>query len=1115
MHNFTFSLSPKGNKRLSQIFLVMKLTTLGIILCVMQVSAASFAQRITLNAKNISYEKLFKSIEQQSGYTFVYDPDLLRILPNINVEISEASITEVMNKFLFNKPLDYKIVDNTIVIRPKENLGTSKQPLPIYLAGTVNDQHGQPMPGVTVKVKGTNLVWVTNEKGEFKVVLASADVIMQFSFIGYLTQEIPVGQLKSPFVITLKEDIGKLDEIQVIAYGQTSRKLNTGDQTTVTAKEIQNYPVGNVLSVLQGTVPGMVISQSTGQSGSTYKVVIRGQNGLGNTSTDPLYIIDGIPYQGGSYSSQKTNYLGSNGKAYDALSFINPLDIESINVLKDADATAIYGSRGANGVILITTKKGKAGNTKIDANVYSGISKAVTAPQFLNTQQYLQMRREGRKNDNQTTFGPTEYDLNGTWDTTRYTNWPKLFLGAKGHVTNAQVSLSGGNNNTNYLVSGNYRNVTNIQQLIGGGDQTSSLHFNLNSGSSDGRFNITFTGGYTYDNNTIPSADLSSSANLAPDAPALYNADGSLNFQNNTFSNPLLSSKLLAKTAVSNLTSSMVLSYLLAKGLRLQTTLGYNKQSLNEFLGNTMASILPLYVTTYGFRGSSNFSYDNKTFWSLEPQLNYSTQISRGTLEVTGGASLQKQVLDAMQLQATGYNTDLLLNNIAAGTGIAAVGQGYNAYAYKYSAIFGRVNYNWDNKYLLNVSGRYDGSSKFGQDRQFHLFYAAGAAWLFSSENLVKKALPFLSFGKLRASYGETGNDQIPPYQYLANFGVVTSVNSYQGVPGLLPSNLPNAYLSWETTRKLNFGLELQFFNGRIGIESNYFINRTDNTLASVPLSSTTGFPSILQNIAAKVQNKGFDITLNTTNVQGRDFSWSSSFTFSRQRNALLSYPNATPAITQFLNNDVGSFFTNRYAGVNPQTGLYQFYDKDGNIVANPSYSGSDMVHLINTNPDYFGTMSNTFSYKGFSLNVLFRGIKQIGQSTFGQVLASGFLVPGYPGINYPTAVLDHWQKAGDVATYGKYGSTFGTTLLNSIQINRNVDAYYADASYIRLQNASLGYQLPKQISGKLHVKNLKVYVLGENLATISKYGFVDPETQNYLKIPPLRTITFGLQATL
>jgi TonB-linked SusC/RagA family outer membrane protein len=1111
MQNFTLSPFLNYKKGLHKFFLVMRLTTLGILFCIMQVSAATFAQRITLKAKNISYEKLFKTIEQQSGYTFVYDPDVLRTFPNFNIEINDANITEVMDKSLANKPLNYKVIDNTIVVRLKE-ASTQRSGL-IYISGKITGQNGIPLQGVTVKVKGSTIItgWVTNAEGKFNALVTSKDVVLVFSYVGYRTQEVRIEDIKSPFTIQLKEDISKLDEIQVIAYGQTTKRFNVGDQTTVTAAEIEKYPVGNALSVLQGTVPGMVISQSTGQAGSTYNVVIRGQNGL-TTSSAPLYVIDGIPYNGGGYSSQKSNYLGSNGQAYDALSLINPLDIESINVLKDADATSIYGSRGANGVILITTKKGKAGDTRIDVNVFSGISQAIATPQLLNTQQYLQMRREAKKNDNAAIL-PTDYDINGAWDTTRYTDWPKMFLKGTGYNTNAQASISGGGNNVSYLISGNFRRSTNVQQLIGGSDQTSSLHFNLNSTSSNNKFNIQFTGGYTYDFNNIPSADLTSSANLAPDAPVLYNADGSLNFQNNTFGNPLISAKTLARTSLTNLTSSLVASYLLAKGLKAQATVGYNKQSLNEFLANPLASILPTSIAL-GVKGSANYSWNNKSFWSIEPQLEYNHNISKGTLDILVGGSIQKQMLDATQLQALGYNNDLLINNIAAGSSVVALGQGYNAYNYKYSAIYGRANYNWEGKYIVDLSGRYDGSSKFGQSRQFHFFYATGAGWVFSSENFIKNAIPFLSFGKIKGSYGTSGNDQIGTYLYLENFSAVTSTNPYQGVPGITPTNLPNPYLSWETTAKANIGIELQFLKGRIGLQGNFFRNRTTDVLSSVPLSSTTGFTFITQNIDAKVQNKGFDITLSTTNIQSESFVWTTSFMISRQRNKLLAFPNATGLALQEINQSVGTFSVNRYAGVDPQTGLYQFYDKDGKIVSAPSSSGSDQTKLINTDPGYFGSVSNTISFKGFSLSFLFRGIKQTGRSAFGQILSTSFL-PGLPNTNYPTAILDHWQKPGDVAKFGKFGSTFGTTVFNALNVNRNVDAYYSDASYIRLQNASLSYQFNNEIARKCHLRNLKVYALGENLATISSYNFSDPETQSYLKMSPLRTITFGIQASL
>jgi TonB-linked SusC/RagA family outer membrane protein len=1113
MYFSTSCLQRITHTRLKKLLLVMKLTTLLIFIGFMQVNAAVYGQRININASNISIETLFKQIEKQSGYSFFYKANALKNMPRINVEIDNATIDEVLEKCFKNKPLDYLIVDKSIVVKRKDLPAVVLQNN-VLISGKVVDETGHPLPGVSIKLKNAQNVWLTNQQGLFTgVIVDPADnAALQITYVGYITQEILVKNLKIGVTITMKPDVGQLDEIQVIGYGQTTKRFNTGDQTTVTAKQIENYPVGNVLSVLQGTVPGMVVTQASGQAGATYSVVIRGQNGL-TTSTDPLYVVDGVPFNGGAFSSQKNNYLGSTSRAYDALSLINPLDIESVNVLKDADATAIYGSRGANGVILITTKKGKSGDAKIDVNVFSGFSEEAKLPQLLNTQQYLTLRHEAKKNDN-AAIGPNDYDLNGTWDTTRYTNYPQLFLGGQGHNTNAQVSISGGAPNISYLVSGNFRRQTNVQELIGGREQVSSLHFSLNSSSSNKRFNMAFSGGYTNSDNNIPNADLSSSAfTMAPNSPELYRPDGSLNFENNTFINPLLSSKTIARTALTNFNSSLQLSYQLLKGLTAQATMGYNKQSNTEFLANTIASILPSSVAL-GAKASANYTYNNRSYWSVEPQLNYTRTDGKGLLGLTFGGSLQKQMTDATQLQANGYTSDLLINNLAAGTSVTPLGQGYAAYNYKYAAFFGRANYNWDNKYIVNVSGRYDGSSRFGQDRQFHTFYAAGGAWLFSSENLVKRVAPFLSFGKLKVSYGETGNDQIGNYLYLQNFAPVTSSNAYQSTPGLIPTNLPNPYLTWETTRKLNFGSELQFLNGRIGIDGNYFINKTVNILSAVPLSSTTGFPNIQQNIPAKIQNKGFDITLNTVNVRSGDFTWTTNLTFSRQRNKLLAFPNAaSSAYQQLLDQSVNSFFVNRYAGVNQQTGLYQFYDRNGAIVSAPASNSSDQVKLINLNPDYFGSMANTFTYKGFSLNVLFRGIKQLGQSPFGQIVSATF--PGFSNNNVPVQLLDRWRQPGDVATYQKATSSFSPALLSKLNINRNLDAYYSDASYIRLQNASLGYQFPTQLATRLHLRSLKVYALGENLATISKYKFADPEVQNYLRLSPLRTITFGIQASL
>ena len=1105
----TFCQSHNKFKRLKKLFLVMKLTTLLIILGCLHLSAAVYSQNIKLSEKSISLENAFSKIQKQSGYTFFYKIELIKDIPEISIDINHATIEQALDKCLKDLPLSYFIVGKIVVIKPRDEQAPSSSAIENkIIAGKITDEHNNPMLGVTVSVKEFKRATVSNEKGEYIITAATENTLI-FSFIGYKTQEIKVGDQAvkigdfTRINVVMKEDISQLDQIQIVAYGTTTKRLNTGDQTTVTAKQIENYPVANVLDVLQGSVPGLFITKSSGNPGATYDVNIRGRNGI-NTGTSPLYVIDGVPYQGGSYTSQNTTLSNHLQTGYDALSFINPQDIESINVLKDADATAIYGSRAANGVILITTKKGKPGATKVDVNVSSGISKVTRFPNFLNTQQYLQMRKEAKANDKSAVL-PSDYDLNGTWDTTRYTNWSKLLLDGTGHTTNAQATISGGNSNTQYLISGNYRDQTNVQSLIGGGDQTGSLHFNLNNTSTDNKFYVALTGGYMYDHNTIPAVDLTSSlASLPPDAPSLFNSDGTLNFQNNTFSNPLIVRNLLATTTANNLMSSLLLSYKLLKNLELKATLGYNRQELNEFLGTPTTSFLPSQNVTSGF---SNFTKDINSTWSIEPQIDYKAKLSKGLLNVTVGSSLQKQTTEINPLIAKGYSSNLLLSDITAGTSITPGINGYGYSNYKFDAIFGRVNYNWDNKYIINATGRYDGSSKFGPNRQFHFFGAGGAAWIFTQEDFFKNNLSFLSFGKLRGSYGVTGNDQVGNYTYLE--GYATTIYPYQGVPGLYPSRIPNPNLSWEQTAKAEIGLELQFLKGRIAVESNYFKNTTTAILAAAPLSTVTGFTSINENLPGKVQNKGYDITLTTVNVHSTDFNWTTNITFSRQFNKLLAYPNLAPAQQYILNQSLGVIKVFRFAGVNPQTGIYQFYAKNGGLTSSPT-QGIDDTGLENINPNFFGAVQNSISYKGFTLDFLFRYVKQIGHNAFGQ---GSILPPGFSALNETTSVLARWQKPGDITDVQRYGTSFALFFpYNDALIS---DHAYGDASYIRLQNLSLGYRFNPSVVQKLHLQGLRVYVEGENLLTISKYGDYDPENQSGQRLPPLRFFTTGLQVTL
>ena len=1061
---------------------------------------------VSFGATNETLREALKKLGDQSGYIIFYPSEQIDKQPAVNLPFKERTMAATLTLLLVNTELDYKQQGDKVIVLFTPQKPKVTESGKTIISGNVADEDGTAMTGVIIKQKdkpGNNSV--TNQQGAYHVEVADLNVVLQFSHVGFRTKEISAGTLRNDGKVTMESIAGALDEVQVTAYGSTTRRLNTGDQTTISAKEIEKYPSGNALMALQGTVPGLMITQASGTPGGTFSAKIRGPNSL-NAHSDPFYVVDGIPYTGGGFASQRGNSVSSDATtAYDALSLINPLDIESINILKDADATAIYGSRAANGVILITTKRGKPGKPKMDLNIFSGISRVGRIPDVLNTREYLEMRREAKRNDNAQIL-PSDYDLNGTWDENSYVNFPELLLGGTSYTTNSQIGVSGGSNDLQYLISANYRNTSNVQKIAGGNDKTTSLHFNINTANPDSRFSMNFSGGYSYNKNTIPPIDLMFAAvTLAPNAPELFTPTGALNFENGTFMNPLLFAKKLANASIYNLSSSMVIGYKLLSGLNFQATLGYNKQSLDEFFGTPYAAIPPDNIAI-GAKPSSQFSKDDRMYWSIEPLLIYNRNIAKGYLSATVGWSLQRQDQDARQLLATGYTSDLLLENIAAGTTIQPATP-VIINEYKYNAIFGRLNYNWSNKYILSLSGRYDGSSKFGENKRFHFFPATAAAWLLSSEDFIKN-LPFVSFAKLRASYGITGNDQFS-YSYMTNYGLSFG-KPYQGIPGVTPDNLPNQNLSWETVAKANLGLELKFLKNRIGIESNYFLSNTSDLMIQNFLSSTTGFASIIQNKDAKLQNRGFDVSLNSQNITSASFNWSTTVLFTKQTNELKKYPGLPATWQMLLGQVVDALPVYRYAGINQQTGLYQFYNADGGITNSPLIP-NDLTEVVNTNPDYFGSLSNTFSYKGFSLSFMFRFVKQKGESVKG--ILSGNVYAGMPNYNVPRDMLDRWQKPGEMATYQKFSTSVAAVFQQSYIINS--DANYGDASYIRLQNASLAYQFPARISDKLYLKNLKIYANGENIATITGYRVLDPENQSLQRIGPLRTVVFGIQASL
>jgi len=831
---------------------IMKLTAVLLFAACMQVSATGFSQNITLNKKDAPLQSVFRDIEKQSGYEFFYKVSLEKNFKNVSVNLSNAPLKQALNEVLTGQNLVYEIVNKTIVINEKKStpVTPNEEVAPIDVHGRVVNEKGEAVEGATVEVEGTEMAMATDSKGEFGFSNLKVNDVLYISSIGYHSIEIPI-QGRTHIVIRLQTSVATLDETIIKGYYTTSKRLNTGSVSEVTSEEISNQPVSNPLAALEGRVPGLLVTQSSGIPGSSYKLELRGRNSIAQ-GNDPFIVIDGVPF---APNNSNINQLGAaftyGNNGLSPLNSINPNDIESIVVLKDADATAIYGAKGANGVILITTKKGKIGETKINVSTNSGFSRITRSIDMMNTEQYLSMRREAFKNDNETMTTSNAFDLLA-WDTTRYTDFKKLLIGGTAYSTDAQGSVSGGTVNTQFLIGGSYRRETTVFPG-NSADSRSTFHFNINHSTTNQKFLIDLTGSYGYEKNNIIQTDLTNYIDLPPDLPSLYDSNGNLNWSSNGFSfnNPLAYLKLSYDANISNLLGDLRLQYRILPKLIFKTNLGYNNIELDEISTNPMSAQNPAYNPT----GYSQFGNSNFESLIVEPQLTYQFQIlKKGIFDCLIGASWQENLNNNDNIFAYGYTNDALLRSLDAASGTSTNSANTQ---YRYGAIFGRFNYTYDNKYVVNLTGRRDGSSRFGPENQFANFGAIGAAWIISKEQFFQKNLSFLSFGKVRFSYGTSGNDEIGDYKYLDTW---TPTNlPYQGVAGLSPTGLFNSQYGWEINKKLEAALETGFLQDRIQLTISWYRNRSSNQLVSYNLPSQTGFSSVIKNLPALIQNKGWE----------------------------------------------------------------------------------------------------------------------------------------------------------------------------------------------------------------------------------------------------------------
>ncbi|WP_281309750.1 TonB-dependent receptor domain-containing protein [Flavobacterium flavigenum] len=620
---------------------------------------------------------------------------------------------------------------------------------------------------------------------------------------------------------------------------------------------------------------------------------------------------------------------------------------------------------------------------------------------------------------------------------------------------------------------------------------------NINHRSADNKFRVTFSGGYTAQNNDLPAFDLTYDARaLAPNAPALYDADGNLNWENGTWDNPLrnLNAKFESKT--NDLVANTVVSYELLPQLVLKSSFGYTALSTTE----TRTSPSTIYNPAFNITSDKSAIYVNDTdrsSWIAEPQINWKKQLGSHSLDVLLGATFQQQTTEKLYQSGSGFSSNSLIYNLAAAKFPKILLDEITQY--KYQAFFGRLNYSFDSRYILNLTARRDVSSRFGPGNQFAAFGAVGAAWLFYKESLFS-ALPWVSFGKVRASFGTTGNDQIGDYMFLDTY--TTASANYNNTVGMQPTRLFNANFGWETNKKLEAALELGFLEDRIFTTAAWYRNRSSNQLVGVPLPGTTGFTSLQSNLAATVENSGWEFTLRTVNFNTPHFDWTTSVNLTFARNRLVAFPGlATSTYSQKyrIGAPLNILLLYNFKGVNPQTGVYEFEDlnKDGRIT-----SPEDQQTIADLNPEFFGGLQNQLRYRNWKLDFLFQFVKQDNIK----------YAMGFAGqmTNQPLTAGSSWINAGDTASYQIYTTGVNSAAVQGDNLYNKSTGSITDASYVRLKNISVSYKVPLSLKSTQCTVSLQA----QNLLTFTPYEGGDPEFTFTGYLPPLKVITAGLQLT-
>jgi TonB-linked SusC/RagA family outer membrane protein len=971
------------------------------------------------------------------------------------------------------------------------------------ITGTVTSaEDNKPLPGASVKVKGTKTGVSTGADGKYTLKAAS-NATLEFSSLGFVAQSKNVGTASS-INVALASDAKSLGEVVVTGYGVTKKREVTGSISQIKGDAFLDQPIQSFDKALQGRAAGVQVNSTSGQPGGGISVNIRGTATI-NGSTQPLYIVDGVQMNSGGLSGQTS---------VNTLASINPNDIESIEILKDAASAAIYGSLAGNGVVLITTKKGKQGKSIIRASAQMGIAKQYNPYELLDAEAWYKLRLESYQNQYEraglsaaagAAAGAAATFPNGVPSVIDNFNWIDA-VSQTGKNSQYDVSVSGGDQKTKFFISGSYNN--NDGTILTSNFKRGTLRANLDHNVSD-KFNISASLSLAANKSKGPSTNAGFFTNtpftgviLTAPVNKIYNDDGTFNTvfvgTNNQNSVQNLTQEV-RNAGTFQTVSNLAFTYKVMPGLTAKVFGGVDFSDVSDL--NYRPATLSAAAATVG---SGSETFRRNINYTTTGTLTYAKTIGSHNFSALGGFEFREVTGTTLSATAQGFASPLLplVSNASTPTGSSSTFTGYRT-----SGLLGNLKYDYKGKYLFSGNVRYDGSSRFGANQKFGLFYGVSGAWRVISEDFMKN-LTYVSDLKLRASYGETGVQPTDNFGVLALYGNGGQYGNPGLAGGLRPSQLPNPDLTWERSKQINFGLDLGFLKNRITLAVDVYRKTNSDLILARTLPGDSGFGSINEN-AGKAKTEGIDIDLNTVNFDGKDFKWTTNFNIAFNRNELLQLNNGLTNISDFfytVGMPLYQIFTYKYAGVNPADGRVMYYDKNQNITYSPTLT--DRQYIGDQNPDFFGGLTNTLSYKGFTLDFLLQ--YQYGNSSYLQTAQYTEMSAGIAN-NQVVSQLSRWTTPGQLTAVPRAYNTLAEP--GSLSQQTLSSRFVEKASYIRLKQANLSYRIPEKITQKIKIPNISVSLQGLNLLTFTNYRGDDPENSgnNLNFYPNPRTISGGI----